>query len=469
MNKATQNQMQTADSNAAAPSKANSRKDRAPYLHLIDDCWEQIFDHLRLKDIFAMGGTCKRMNEMAGYYFRDHFPNARAILTWKGCRLYQYGAAGSTNSYISLDAEFYQYVRDLIIWNLNSSALCRTIPALQSLKTIFIFCNHFTEDIISNIQHLLDNVENVHVTGHFVADGILAHLAQCCPKLKYLRFEVHNPIDSLYSQHFPSLEYLKYQSESKNAVTQQDELKTFLEKHSNLKHFECDYCFLWANRDSLIQTDIKLNSFGIIFRESSLRTPSFDQFLPYLRILYARAFYKTVHLSFSITVSLSHLTTNTILAIPSLTTLKKVELVQSTLDILPRLTNLKELHLYPWCNGDHMETLAKSVINLEKLKILGNCGNDGIIAFIRYSKELKTLRCFGSDNSGLDLFALNEDRKKLLHARSLTLYLNDENYLATKWKSKFTHFSHIKIARTYIIQKWVFFAPVKWRTNQTLK
>lgn len=40
------------------------------------DCFEEIFNYLAIHDIFAMGETCTRMQNVAGYYFQQNFPDA---------------------------------------------------------------------------------------------------------------------------------------------------------------------------------------------------------------------------------------------------------------------------------------------------------------------------------------------------------------------------------------------------------
>lgn len=124
-----------------------------------------------------------------------------------------------------------------------------------------------------------------------------------------------------------------------------NDLKTFLEKHSKLKHFESDYCFLWTNRDLLTQTNIRLDSLGIHFGRNPRVTPSFDQFLNCLKTLYARGFYKTLHLSFN-GIAFEELTFKTISALPSIKSMHMLPLTLTTAYNVSRLTNLVEIKMY---------------------------------------------------------------------------------------------------------------------------
>lgn len=71
-----------------------------------------------------------------------------------------------------------------------------------------------------------------------------------------------------------------------------------------------------------------------------------------------------------------------------------------------------------------------------------------ILPFIKHAKKLKLIkiRCF-LDNRDLDLFALNEERKKLENVPKLLIYFERDDFLLTKWKSNNINLSHIEIKR----------------------
>lgn len=97
-----------------------------------------------------------------------------------------------------------------------------------------------------------------------------------------------------------------------------------------------------------------------------------------------------------------------------------------------------------------MEILAKGLIKLERL-ILNWLEFDNILPFVHYSKRLKVIRIraeFVSDiDNTLDLFALNEERKKLANACQVSIGVCENAYLLSKWKANVTQFSHVKITR----------------------
>lgn len=42
-----------------------------PYMKLIADCWEHIFDNLSLANVLALGQTCKHMCQTVGNYVHE--------------------------------------------------------------------------------------------------------------------------------------------------------------------------------------------------------------------------------------------------------------------------------------------------------------------------------------------------------------------------------------------------------------
>lgn len=61
-----------------------NRKNRHDILKLNDDCCEEIFEYLSIKDLYSFGQTCKRMNRIAGIHFQRNYPDAHIIGRPKG-------------------------------------------------------------------------------------------------------------------------------------------------------------------------------------------------------------------------------------------------------------------------------------------------------------------------------------------------------------------------------------------------
>lgn len=248
----------------------------------------------------------------------------------------------------------------------------------------------------------------------------------------------------MFSQHYPTLERMKYETRTWDEVMQIDQLKLFLEKHTKLKHFECDYRFLWANRNLLNETNVQLDLLTVWAREWNM-AELFDQFVDFLKQLYERGFYKILHLSFfDIWNPTLNYFFNAMSTLPALEILSYVYPLNS----LSRFTNLKEFRAYRLSDSaTEIEIVAKSLIKLEQLTV-DNATVDDILPFIRYSKRLKAIRILKlRKNSILDLFRLNEERKKLGNPRQVVIYVREDVYLYKKWQSKNLNLSYVKITR----------------------
>lgn len=64
----------------------NKEKQLPDIFKLTVDCFEEVFDYLSLKDLAAIGQTCKRMQRIAGHCFQQNF--GAAIVTFDGGNFY---------------------------------------------------------------------------------------------------------------------------------------------------------------------------------------------------------------------------------------------------------------------------------------------------------------------------------------------------------------------------------------------
>lgn len=427
------------DSRGAATAGDDLQENPPPCFKLIVECWELILDHLSLEDILTLSQTCKPMLQLAGCYFREHFSNY--IATWNS------KIPPGTFGIHDCDVP-YNFIPFVQRFNINHNLNYTTVATakIPRIRTVFLLTG---EPITTNVVHarnVLKNAEMIEV--EFEKDSkLFEQLADFCPNLKCLSMVVEfgtasSDIFGLFSQYFPSLEYLALVSVPKRSIIPNDNVKSFLEKHSKLKHFQADYRFLCANRDVLAETNIQLDSFGIDF----VRPYGLDRFSNFLKKLHARGFYKTLHLSFDYESWTSF--PDTIFTLPALESLHHVSILP-TLDT-SRFANLKEMVISAKWNMEikDMEILAKNLTNIERLRV--RCFVlDFITPFICYSKRLKTLEADShyDENEYLDLYALNEERKKLGNACQVSVGLCEFWYLRTKWKSNVSYFSHIKITR----------------------
>ena len=98
-----------------------------PYLKLIADCWEHIYDYLSMKDIISIGQTCKRMNQMSGYYIRENQPHLKFSIREKEI-YFDYD--------ICIQPDFYPLISKLFISSLSDLDFFSNVKTFDALKIL---------------------------------------------------------------------------------------------------------------------------------------------------------------------------------------------------------------------------------------------------------------------------------------------------------------------------------------------
>lgn len=116
------------------------------------------------------------------------------------------------------------------------------------------------------------------------------------------------------------------------------------------------------------------------------------------------------------------------------------------------LKNLKALNIGYVDSHVDLNTLAKSLINVERIHITKGSFNN-VLAFIRHSAKVKQIRIDHFTNGqhfNLDiheLHVLKAERAKLIGAHKTTIFIKDEYYIAMKSKTNRYKFNLISINR----------------------
>lgn len=432
-----------ADASTAASNDTQETTTPPPYLKLIADCWEHIFDYLSFKNIFVMGETCKRMNQMAGYYIREYHPDLEFHLIEGEIRF------SNPTDYI-IHANFYRYITKLHVKNNSELNFFANVQSFEALKALIIGQHNLTETEIGYMQNVLKNVETIQLVHCRLSGRVFEQMAKHCSKLKYLHIHNSNVMANhgLFLHYFPTLEHLQYRPLV--SQTRVNELKVFLEKHSNLKRFAASNHFLWENRDILIQTNVQLDLLNVHF--DSTDPMPFDQFIKFLRSLYARGLYKTLKLTFRFCRPANVTTQELKNAISTLPALRKLVLPDDSFIDLPRLSNLKEFYIeFLNTSNANTEILATSLPKLERLGLgWGFMTVDALLPFIRHSKYLETIECPYFADKTLDLNALNEERKKHnkdADACPISIRVPEYVHLDQTWNSQNLKLDLVKIER----------------------
>lgn len=408
-----------------------------PCLKLLVDCWEHILDYLSLKDIHAMGETCKPFNHLAGHYFREYLPN----LDYELVRDDVYPPPLADE--FALRPDFYQFISKLKIQGLSKKVYILNAETFSSLKMLIFEGIDLSETRLGYAQNVLKNIEYIELNCSLISSNIFKQLTIDCPKLTCLTIHCAGMedivINELFSQHYPQLEH--FQIGLRNV--QINQLKMFLEKHPKLKRFSTNFKFLWINRNVLNETNVQLNMLKVLVDEKNVPVNGFVNFL---KALYEHSFYKQLHLSFE---DCTDMDLNLCRAIYEFPALQKLDLDTDLNIDLSRLIYLNELYVHTLIEND-LENVARSLIHLKRL-VINEFAVDQMFSFIRHSKRLKEFIVDDiidlDRNKILDLFAFNEERKKLVGACQISIGVQEGVYLPTKWCTKNSNLSHVKIIR----------------------
>ena len=455
---------QTDEAKAVATRKRSTARISPPYLMLDAHCWEHILDYLGLTDIIALSELSDEMTKLCGHYLHDYYPQIVCNVDDMPC-----GVLNCTQfAHSYLVTPLCPYVRKLSVKNLNHDL---NYYQHCSVKTLIFDDVNLFENSIHYARYILPHIENIQIDNCFINSKMFKVIAEQCPKLKTLNIRYCFRLDkdtfkAMFAQYFPSLVkiHLEYCPQlifgvssfpielNISAPKKIDEMKMFIEKHSStLKELECDCDFLWANRALFNQLqNVQFDRLSIYFDLTNVTAP-LDEFEKFLTEIHQQNVYK--HLSLSVecyitnTDNLDHLN-RIISTLPSLDMLNTLD---GILIDLTKLTNLKDLRILNNLGRSddataYLEKVAKNLTKLEQLSIYF-AHFDDILPFIRHSKRLKTVRVFRVRSDEFNIFALNEERKKLENARFVTIRAPEDVYLREKCKSKNVQLECVQIAR----------------------
>lgn len=427
----------------------NSLEQPPHFIKMNADCWERIFDLLSLRDIFAMSETCKRMRQMAGYYFREYFPGMQC--RWIGNRGIFIGYPTSIKK-----TDFTEYITKLMVYDYLEHSL--HTEQYYSLKSLHLRSIELTDTQIGFIKNVLSNVENIEIKQCTIYGDLHEKFLQYCPKLKRLRLHdvLYEPEDAekyFFKQKYSSLQYLDYSTLQIYAGN--SELTNFFKQNADLKHFGVSNLFLWTNRDSFIKSNIKLDSFAIytaisMTSDDELSEVPNVEFVNLLKTLYEREFFKSLH--FKIIETDGNIDYQEL--IDELATLDALEvLVTNENNDLTRLVNLKELWFLGYHYATTMDVLAINLTKIERL-YFQQASTEDFQPFFQHSKRLKTVKVdeinggnLLENGTTLNLHALNSERERLQINRRVSICVKENIYLATKNRKKNLHLAHVEVAR----------------------
>lgn len=425
--------------NALAVAAAPSNELTPSIFKLTTDCCDEIFEYLSLKDLHSFGQSCKTMQKVSGEYFHRNFRGAEKFIQDDG--IYTVYADEVTNkrtktSVFNRFTEFLSYYYGekqplrYIDWHINE---------FTSVKHLYLVCTGLNSIKMESFESILPKIEILQIRQCILwRDDFYEILLKSCENLKRLYIQddlgyiIYNRGNWLLRS-YPMLEHIELTPRGDARI---QELQQFFTLNPNIRSFcTTSDCFR-ANFNLKEKINTKLDGLEIrhLFANSfNLQEKDFDMsaFCDLLNEFYDRGFYKRLHFHVQ---DVNEEFSNKLISLHGLEMLTIGKFKNSY--HLSELKDLKELNILDYSNASQLQVLANDLIGLERL-LLQNATYDDLFPFIRHSIKLKHIKIFTKEAEHfkgdiIELRKLNEEREKLFGARKLTIYIEDNVFLATK-------------------------------------
>ncbi|XP_055306370.1 uncharacterized protein LOC129570696 [Sitodiplosis mosellana] len=403
---------------AAAEATVPNSEPQPSVFKLDTDCWDEVLDCLSLEDVNSFGQTCKAFQRVTGEYFQWKYVSASA-------RCYEDG--------IYIDARrmngFNEFVQKIWFWcdRLNSAFHYVETNCKAEIKQFGFSGVDLSQMEIKIIEKRLKKIDSVELRCCKFDEDIWRTFFESCTNLKRLRFWTHIGESFAWPvRKQPTLEHLELCTKDS---LDSEKLKNFLDHCPNLRSLQVAANVLWDSRNLIC--DANVDDLAIDM------TTDIDTAIGCLNDLHEKGFYKRLHFRSERNVP----SADQLLSLPGLVTLY-ISPKENENPNFPVLPNIKELGIHNFFVYKHITSL----INLEQLFIKPVSSHD-LLPFIRRSAKLKDVDLVVFQGKVLDIAALNKERKKLVGARKVNIYVNEDVYLATKWATTDTSLELIELKR----------------------
>lgn len=400
---------------------------------LDQECFSKVFAWLSAKDLHSLGQTCERMHIITGQYFQQNYPATSIRCDNDGLHSASGGQMNGFSPYIRKVSAFGSGINRLQ----NISSNCDSLKKLHldiSLSAAKIKC----------MKPILGEIEELEIENCTFSDRLFKRLLKYCPNLKRLCVrDIHHKTENGWLlRHYPQLIHLELTPWDEYEV---DELKEFFELNPNIRSFSTSAKCLWVNRDSIVASQVHVDDLAIEI--DSTADLEMESIYSLLDALYTQQFYKRLYLY------ISNATQQTVDQIASLHALEQLHVSSTIGDVdFTSLINLKEISFHMASIVKNMNDLARSLTNLEGVFFF-YASSDDTLPFIRHSPHLTKVKVRNLENGAhfdgktLYLTAFEKERNKLTNAEKVTIYLNEDIFLTTKWLTEKVDFNFVEIER----------------------
>lgn len=397
------------------------------------DCFDMIFDYLSMKDIHSFGQTCKAMQQIAGEYFERNFKSTEkfsgndgvySVYSDNNGVLNQRTRTSAFNQFIINISHYYENLEPLRYIQLHCDEF-------NSLKHIYLVCLKLNAAKIECIRQILVQLEILQIRQCTLDGEFYDCFLKFCRNLKriYIQDDLGYILDENQNpwllREYPRLEHLQLIPRYSFKI---NELNSFFERNPRIQSFSTSSRCLWENRHELLKSNIKLEKLEIQILDNFHRhLINMQSICNLLNEFYERGFYRRLYLYVK---RVDKQCSEHVITLHALEMLSIRQFSESY--SLSHLSNLKELEIMNSVNLKDLETLALGLKNLEGLTLSNTVTVNDILPFIRYSAKLYRIQVNFNEGS-LNLYKLNEERRRLSTARKIILYVSDNVFLETKW------------------------------------
>lgn len=420
--------------------------EQSPPIFALDvDCMDETFDYFSLADLCSIGRTCKRLHHAAGKYFAQNYPHEP--IQFRELRIDRQHL--QTIPYVGGEhvTNFLKYARSLFFDGINLKQY-RYAAAndLTNLKTIVFgrIIQFYSDEHYSCIEKLnLAQVETVIIfacSDVFCYD-LLDRILKSCTNLKSLMLKhiydggAENFIFNWGIRRCPSLERFEMENNA-------DDVNFFLRMNPEIKKLSLK---LRASHFNVIQTiGMELDELEFVADVENYAEAR-DEMIDLVKEGYVKHLKLFIRHNCNDSVQLM----NDFKDVDGLVSLK-IERFDFDRDAaaIAQLVNLKRLHFNTSAHMtlDSAELFSNSLVNLEELH-LWNVSLFEAMPFARRLPKLRIITAEQESKSNIDLWTLNEDRKKLTDSQVLKIYLADKAYNQIRWASLELFFDLVQVRR----------------------
>ncbi|XP_055312525.1 uncharacterized protein LOC129574481 [Sitodiplosis mosellana] len=430
------------------------RSHKTFFFKLNEDCFNEIFNRLPLKDLNSLAQTCKRLHDFTSKYFQQHFATVEV----------HYGKDGPIAfESIRVDA-FSQFIQRLSIHRVDLCSFRNIAATFKSLKELNLMGLHLTAPKIECLKKIFEKIEILKIRDiEIEADGL--HFLKFCNNLQRLSvrnlktintsFEMDKQSSSLtvdngwLRQKYPNLKHFEL---IEVEILKFCDVLAFFKENPNIRSFSTDTKFLSRFEHLITEVNVSLNDLTIVRDcKDDLINQSISIQLNHLHKLgfYERLHWIGAYLPFegrTLQTQIDQLS-----RLQPLKTLRFKALVYVIPHVdLSELINVTELSMIDPQMGTSIGKLASELLNLERISFT-HAFLDDITPFVVCSKKLKEIHLYGDIRSSNDIIylrTLNKSRTKLEGASKVTIHANDTIYTETKWAIGETNFRLIELKRS---------------------